>query len=337
MGGLDLRREHLVLPLVASAAVLVAALSPHLFAGRVEAALDVVASATAAWLWVAAAAFAAALVSAACAWRHGLACSGAGTSRTDASARYCVGSFVNAFAPARVGSALRFLLFAQVVHGEGRLWTTGGVAASVGAARALWTAALIGFAAAAGVVPAWPVAALLAAAAGAAALAWLGRRRGASRRLAHAFAAFAALGRTPRAALTLVGWVGAATASRVAAAAAVAAAFGIDRPLAAALLVVPALDLAGLLPLTPGNVGIATAAIAFALAAHGAAGDVALAAGIAFAAVETATSVVCGSLGLVCLAAGTTGARRWTAAAAGATASVGVAVAFGATVLAPLV
>ena len=58
-------------------------------------------------------------------------------------------------------------------------------------------------------------------------------------------------------------------ALRLAAAAAIAAAFGVDRPLAAALLIIPALDLAGILPLTPGNVGVASAAVAFALKAHG--------------------------------------------------------------------
>ena len=72
---------------------------------------------------------------------------------------------------------------------------------------------------------------------------------------AHSLDAFRVLGRCPRAAARIVGWVGLAMALRIAAAAGIAAAFGIDRPLAAALLIIPALDLAGLLPLTPGNVG----------------------------------------------------------------------------------
>ena len=58
-------------------------------------------------------------------------------------------------------------------------------------------------------------------------------------------------------------------ALRVLAATAIAAAFGVDQPLAAAVLIIPALDLAGILPLTPGNVGVASAAVAFALTAHG--------------------------------------------------------------------
>jgi hypothetical protein len=64
---------------------------------------------------------------------------------------------------------------------------------------------------------------------------------------------------------------------------------------------------------------------------------VALGAGIAFSAVETLTSIACGAGGLLVLAGNTRGVRRWTTAAAGATACAGLAVAFGATVLAPLV
>ena len=78
-------------------------------------------------------------------------------------------------------------------------------------------------------------------------------------------------------------------ALRLAAATAIAAAFGVEQPLVAALLIVRALDLAGILPLTPGNVGVASAAVAFALKAHGVGSEVALTAGIAFGAVETLT------------------------------------------------
>ena len=337
MGSVDLRLRHLTFPLLSLGVLVVLVATPSLLGERIADALDELAAASAAWLWAAAALFASALVLAASAWRAALARCGGETGPADAAARYCVGSLVNAFVPARIGSALRFALFARVLPGEARLWTTGGVAASVGAARALWTALLISFAAAAGVVPAWPVAVLAGVVALAAGVAWAARGRRPSSRLAHALDAFRALGRSPRAAVELVGWVGAATGARVCAAAAVAAAFGISRPLAAALLVVPALDLAGLLPLTPGNVGLASAAVAFALGAHGAGADVALAAGIAFSAVETLTSIACGAGGLLVLAGGATAARRWTVALAGTTACAGVAFAFGATVLAPLV
>ena len=97
-------------------------------------------------------------------------------------------------------------------------------------------------------------------------------------------------------------------ALRLVAAAGIAAAFGIDHPLAAALIIVPALDLAGLLPITPGNVGVASAAVAFALTAHGAASDVALSAGIAFGAVETLTTLALGCGSLLYFAGGRTDA-----------------------------
>ena len=60
-------------------------------------------------------------------------------------------------------------------------------------------------------------------------------------------------------------------------------------------LIIPALDLAGILPLTPGNVGVASAAVAFALTAHGVSSNVAVSAGIALGAVETLTTLACGS------------------------------------------
>jgi uncharacterized membrane protein YbhN (UPF0104 family) len=335
--GIDVRLRHLALPFAAAAALLVLALSPGLLRPRLAAAFEELASANAPWLWLAALLFAVGLAGAAAAWRSALARCGGETTLGDACARYCVGSGVNALAPARLGTAVRFALFAQVLPGRARLWTTGGVAASVGAARSLWTALLIAFAAASGVVPWWPVAVLACVAAAAVAVGVAARGRTPSNRLAHALDAFRALGHSPRAAAALVGWMGVATAARVGAAAGIAAAFGVTNPLAAGLLVIPALDLAGLLPLTPGNVGVASAAVAFALGAHGAGADVALAAGIAFSAVETLTSIACGIGGLLVLAGTASGARRWTAAAAGTTACLGLGVAFGATVLAPLV
>jgi uncharacterized membrane protein YbhN (UPF0104 family) len=125
-------------------------------------------------------------------------------------------------------------------------------------------------------------------------------------------------------------------ALRVAAAAAVMASFGVEQPLAAAFLVVPAVQLAAFLPLTPGNIGVAGAAVAFALRTRGIETDLALTAGIAFNAVETLTSLVFGSGSALYLAGAETSARRWTTAVAGATACAALAGAFSWTVLAPL-
>jgi uncharacterized membrane protein YbhN (UPF0104 family) len=323
---------HLVAAALSVAVVAVLAATPALLGDRVRDALAQVGSADPGRLWVAGACFAAALALAGCAWRAALSLCDAPTTRRDAAARYAVGSLVNAATPARLGSAVRFALYARLVRGEGRLWRTGGVATAVGVARALWLAVLVAIAAASGVLPAWPLALLAGAVVAAGIACLLARRLTRRRRITHVLDAFGALGSSPRAAARLVGWIGLATAARIGAAAAIAAAFGIESPLAAAFLVVPALDLAATLPLTPGNIGVASAAVAFALHAHGAPGNVALGSGIAFSAVETLASLAAGTTALVYLAGGVPEARRWRTAAAGASFSV-VAAAFGATVL----
>ena len=96
--------------------------------------------------------------------------------------------------------------------------------------------------------------------------------------------------------------VGVAIVARVAAASALALAFGVERPLAAGLLAVAAIELAAILPIRPGGAGMAGGALAFAFSAHGVSGGVAVSAGIAFAGVETATAVVVGGLGGLVLA-----------------------------------
>jgi predicted membrane-bound spermidine synthase len=106
----------------------------------------------------------------------------------------------------------------------------------------------------------------------------------------------------------------------------------------AALLVVPALELSGAMPLTPGNVGLTSGAVAMALRAHGVGLTTALTTGIAFHAVETVAGIVFGLASLLFLAPfSSTGARRRAMLAAG-TASCAVLVgAFGATVVLDLV
>jgi uncharacterized membrane protein YbhN (UPF0104 family) len=171
----------------------------------------------------------------------------------------------------------------------------------------------------------------------AALVAWRVRDTQPGSKLAHALDAFRVLGRCPWAAARIVGWVGLAMALRLGAATGIAAAFGVNRPLAAALLIIPALDLAGLLPLTPGNVGVSSAAVAFALTAHGAGSDVALSAGIAFGAVETLTTLALGCGSMLYFAGGRTEARRWRTALISATGCLALGALFGATVIFPLV
>jgi len=93
-----------------------------------------------------------------------------------------------------------------------------------------------------------------------------------------------------------------------------------------------------LLPLTPGNVGFTSGAIAMALHAQGTSFTDALAAGIAFHAVETGVGLMVGVGSLLWLAPYPSPAARRVALLAGAASwAVGLAGAFSATVLVPLV
>ena len=334
---LELRKRHLALFLGSIAALVVLAATPQLLGDRVEAGIDGLGNASASWLWLAAAAFGGSLFASACGWGSALRRCGGTTTGSDATARYCTGSLVNALAPARIGSAVRFALFARTLPNEGRLWTVGGVATSIGAVRALWLAVVLALGSASGALPRWPIGVLLLVVLAAAAVAWFVRDTQPGSKFAHTLDVFRVLGRCPEAAARIVGWIGLAMALRIGAAAGIAAAFGIDNPLTAALLVVPALDLAGMLPLTPGNVGLASAAVAFALKASGAASDVALSAGIAFGAVETLTTLALGCGSLLYFAGGRTDAQRWRTALVSVAGCLALGVAFGATVIVPLV
>ena len=333
----ELRRHHLALFVGSIAALVAVALTPQLLGDRVADGIDGLGAASASWLWLAGAAFGASLGASACAWASALRRCGGDTGPVDAAARYCTGSLVNALAPARIGTAVRFALFVRTLPNEGKVWTVGGIATSLSAVRALWLALVLALGSASGVLPRWPIAVLLLIVLAAVAVAWRARNSQPGSRWAHAIDVYRVLGRCPKAAARIVGWVGLAMALRVGAAAGIAAAFGIERPLAAALLIIPALDLAGLLPLTPGNVGVASAAVAFALKAHGAGSDVALSAGIAFGAVETLTTLGMGAGSLLFFAGSRAEAPRWRAAAVAATGCFAVGAAFGATVLVPLV
>ena len=334
---LELRKRHLALFFGSIAALVAIAVMPQLLGERVADGIDGLAAAEAGWLWLAGCAFGASLIASASGWASALTRCGGTTTRPDSTARYCTGSLVNAVAPARIGSAVRFALFSRVLPNEGRLWTTGGIATSLGAVRMLWLALVLALGSASGQLPRWPIALLLLGVAVAVGVAWRARNTRPGTRFAHALDAFRVLGRCPRAAAQIAGWIGLGMALRLAAAAGIVAAFGIDRPFAAALLIIPVLDLAGLLPITPGNVGVASAAIAFALTAHGAGSNVALSAGIAFGVVETLTTVVLGCGSLLYFAGCRTDARRWRTAAVSVSGCLVLAAAFGATVLAPLV
>ena len=242
------------------------------------------------------------LSASALAWRAALRACAAPCGRVDAVARYGIGSLANAVLPMRIGGAVRIALFSRVVPREGAVWTTGGAAAVAGIARSLWLGGLIAIASTTGVLPAWPAAVLVGVALLGVGVALVATRTRFHARAAHVFDAFRALAAAPRGAAAVLLWVALAVGARVAAVSALAFAFGVERPLAAGLLAVAAIELVAILPISIGGAGMAGGALAFALAAHGAAAGVPVSAGLAVAAVETATAITVGGLGGLVLA-----------------------------------
>jgi hypothetical protein len=230
-------------------------------------------------LAAAAACYAAALLCCAGSWRALLPTR---LRLVDALSRYGVGSLANTLLPARLGDGVRVGLFARVVPG-GALAVVGAVAA-VGTVRWL-TLAPLGVAGTADLhVPVEAAALVLVPPA----IALVLVRRG------H----FVVRGRACAAASV---WICGVVAARVVAAASIAAAFGMPHPFAAAVLVVPALELAGVISVAPANLGIAGGAAALAFHAHVAATSTAVAAGFALHAVETGTALAIGLASAVSL------------------------------------
>jgi hypothetical protein len=80
----------------------------------------------------------------------------------------------------------------------------------------------------------------------------------------------------------------------------------------AALLILPALDVASAFPITPGGIGIGSGAVAVALSGRGIAMPQALGTGFAMQALETLVGISAGSMGALYLAHEHAGVRRWT-------------------------
>jgi len=319
-------------------ALLAVAFVPQLLGSEVRRALGGLSSARPGWLWLAAVCFLGSLVGTASAWRSAIGLVGGRIDRLEAGARYGIGSLINSFAPARLGDAARLALFSRALDSDERLWRAGGSLVVVGAARALVLAILIVAGSIAGALPLWPVL-VLGAVTGVVALgAMVTRKRTARTHVAHLLDAFRVLGREPRRGARIVGWIALATMARLGAAASIAAALGVHSPLVAAVLVVPALDLSGTMPLTPGNVGLTSGAVAMALEAHGVDLTTALTTGIAFHAVETLVGIVFGLASALFLAPfPSPRVRRRTTLAVGVATCAALVGAFGATVLVGLV
>jgi uncharacterized membrane protein YbhN (UPF0104 family) len=312
-------RRNLAFSAALLVALAVVASTPQLAGSHVAHALAELGNARPQWLWVEAAAFVASALCAAGAWRSAVGACGGRLAFGDAAARYGVGCLVNSFSPARLGDAVRIGLFSKALPNRERLWTSGGVWAAVGAARCVSVGAIGIAAVLAGTLPVWPVLALGGGFVALLALAYAGRGRLVRGRVAHLLDAVRALQRQPRSAARVCGWTFGQSAARAIAAAAAAAALGAHDPLGAAVVIVAALEVSGLMPLTPGNVGITSGAIAVALEAHGIDLTTALSIGIAFHAVETVVGVsygIAGGLFLVGYPSPT--ARRYILAGAGA-------------------
>ena len=337
--GLIVRTRRLIPAAVAlTVALLAVVFVPSLLGSEVRRALTGLSSARPIWLWLAGLCFLCSLAGTAGAWRSAIGLVGGRIGWLDAGARYGIGSLINSFAPARLGDAARLTLFSRALDSEERLWRAGGSFAVIGVARALALAVLIVAGSIVGALPLWPVLVLFGIAGVAAVAAVTTRNRTARTHVAHLLDAFRALGREPKRGARVAAWIGIATLARVGAATSVAAALGVRSPFVAAVLVVPALDLSGTMPLTPGNVGFTSGAVAMALRAQGVGMTTALTTGIAFHAVETCAGVVFGLASALFLAPFPSAvARRRTTLALAAAASAALMAAFGATVVVDLV
>ncbi len=218
---------------------------------------------------------------------------------------------MNTFAPMRLGDAVRVALFSRTLpQDEGRTLTTGGALGTVEVARAIVQALLLATAAAAGTLPLWPVAMLGGLASFMLATVYPLRRRHPWRRMEHLLDAFRGLTQSPRRAAALLGWTAVASVARVIAATAIASSLGVPWSLQTGLIITVAIDTATIVPLMPGNLGIASGAVALALHSNGVPLSTALAAGLSFQAVEAATSIAFGGAGALMLARFPTPAAR---------------------------
>src|SRR5581483_9868612 len=295
---MKLSAPRIVVAALTLAAVVVAAATPQLLGTHVVRALAAIRHADRGWLALATAGFAAGFVSAVCAWRAALAASGGRISVPRGTAALGLGALVNTLVPARLGDVVKIALFSRAIDGPDRLWTAGGVYAAVSAGRCLSIAALVVAASVTGALPFWPVLALCGAVAGVGAFALSSTRWRLHRRIAHVLDGFAALERSPLYAAQVLGWSLVVALTRLGAVAALSAALGLRDPLLAALVICPALDLAAAVPLTPGNLGIASGAVAVALRSRGIGVTQALGVGIAIQALETLVSLGAGAIGV---------------------------------------
>lgn len=309
--------------------VAVVAVGTQVGRGNLSQVLDVLGGVQLRWAVLAAVGFGVALLCTAAAWGVGLRACGGRAGFAQVAARCAIGSLVNSVAPAHLGGAVRIGLLSRTLPGEDPVWRTCGVGAAVAVARAVALALLVLGAAAVGRIPLWPAPLLLVCMVGLTAVCVQLSKRVAGH-VGSLLQTFRNQVRSPRKGLDLFGWIACSFAARLAATVAVVAAFGIPHPVSVAVVLLAAIALAGLVPLTPGNIGAGAGAATLALHGTGVGLDVALALGIAFQAIETFTGMTLGVAGTAVVSAPGTRMRRWSFALAGAAAvlvaaSVGIA------------
>lgn len=268
---------------------------------HVASALHVLADASRPWLALSFVAFLVAFICTVGAWHSALTGAGARLCPKQAAARLGIGAMVNAVAPAKLGDAVKITLCARAIDAPDRLWTAGGSYAALAAARSLTLAALVVAASVTNAIPVWPVFVLVGGAVCIALVARGSTRLRGHHRIASFLAGVSALARDRRALRGVALWTVGMQLARVAGTVAAAAAFGLPHPFLAALVILPALDLAGAVPITPGSFGVGGGAVAVVLAGRGIGMADALATGLAIQGVETLVSLACGSLGLAYL------------------------------------
>jgi len=325
------RRPTLIAAAVLGAAALVAV--PRIAGPHLVPAVDGLGDASRGWLGLALAGFGLAFLCGVGAWRTAFMAAGAEIEPAETAARVGVGSLVNSFAPARLGDAVKVALLSRAIDSPGRMWTGGGVYAALEGARSIALASLLVVASVTGAIPLWPVFVLVAVAGVIAVAARASRRVRNHARIQKLLAGMSALASSPRAAATVLGWSLGVQLTRLLATVAVARALDLPHPVLAALVILPALDLAGVVPITPGAAGIGSGAVAVALASRGIGMTEALGVGIAMQALETAISIIAGGLGGLYLTQLHARVPRYAVAAATYGATLVVAVALGAAVV----
>ena len=313
---MKMRTAKIAISVVLLVGIVAAVSTPQLLGSRAGEVLESLRGADPNWLALSTLLFAAGFLTTVCAWRTALAASGGSISLRRGTACLGVGSVVNTFTPARLGDAVKIALFSRAIDAPDRLWTAGGVYAAVGAARCLAIAALVVAASVTGALPLWPVFALCGGVAALGVFALSSSRWRRYPRVAHLLEGFAALERSPKFGIRVLGWAAATALLRLAAIVALAAGLELPHPLLAALVISAALDLSGAIPLTPGNVGVASGALAVALQSRGIGVTQAMGTGIAIQAIETVVALTAGAAGALYFARPSRMLGRWAVRAA---------------------